>query len=50
MKKEGIVVVSGRSTRLLCTHDLKKMFYFKKKKTPKLPKYLPDIDSVTENQ
>lgn len=50
MKKECIVVVIGRSKRLLCTHDLKKMYYIKKKKTPKLPKYLPEIDSISETQ
>ncbi len=33
------MIKSAQKLRYLCTYDLNRMYYFEKKKTPKLPKY-----------
>ena len=42
MKKNYILVKSGKTSRYLCTEDLDRVYYFAKKQTPKLPQYEDD--------
>lgn len=39
MKRMYIKVVGNNICRLVCANDISKMYYYKQKETPKLPKY-----------
>ena len=45
MKKMYIVVCTKTSMHKVCTEDLSKMFYFQKKRSPRLPTYQEPTDT-----
>ena len=45
MKKMYIVVFTKKSVHKVCTEDLSKMYYFQKKRSPRLPT-LQDVTDI----
>ena len=49
MKKMYIKVMRNKKERLVCTSDISKMYYFKSRPIPAVPKYSDDLESDKES-